>query len=82
MVAVGLPGVRERHPRPFGWDLATHGDRVAVVTDSEEITYRRLASLVAEATGRLGVSGATGTTTPPACQMPIIAAIDAADFSA
>jgi acyl-coenzyme A synthetase/AMP-(fatty) acid ligase len=40
--------------RPLGWDLTAHGERVAIVTESEEISYRRLAALVAGAAARLG----------------------------
>lgn len=40
--------------RPLGWDLAAHGERVAIVTESAEISYRDLATLVTGAAARLG----------------------------
>jgi acyl-CoA synthetase (AMP-forming)/AMP-acid ligase II/surface polysaccharide O-acyltransferase-like enzyme len=39
---------------PLGWDLAAHGERIAMVTESAEIPYRELAALVASAGARLG----------------------------
>lgn len=48
----------ERRPaapyRPLGCDLATFGDRTAIVTPDGELSYRSLAARVAEAAGRLG----------------------------
>ncbi len=40
----------------FARDLATHGDRVALITETEELSYRDLATRVAAAAERLGTS--------------------------
>ena len=40
--------------RPLGWDLAGHGERIAIVTEQAEISYRELAAWVATAAVRLG----------------------------
>jgi acyl-CoA synthetase (AMP-forming)/AMP-acid ligase II len=39
---------------PFVRLLATHGDRLAVVTDDVEVSYRELAARVGEVAARLG----------------------------
>lgn len=39
---------------PFAADLASYGDRPAILTDSSVLTYRELAELVGDLAGRLG----------------------------
>ncbi|MGX8910014.1 AMP-binding protein [Streptomyces netropsis] len=46
-----LPGVS---PVPFAHDLATHGDRTALITPDGEVSYRELAARVAATARRLG----------------------------
>ncbi|SPE61993.1 Long-chain-fatty-acid-CoA ligase [Streptomyces netropsis] len=46
-----LPGVRTV---PFAQDLATHGDRTALITHDGEVSYRELAARVAATARRLG----------------------------
>ncbi|WP_374777437.1 AMP-binding protein [Streptomyces sp. NBC_01310] len=51
--SVLLPGSKNV---PFAGDLATHGDRTAVITDDGLVTYRELAARVEAAANRLGRS--------------------------
>src|SRR4051794_7744902 len=48
------PALPRRGDAPFERALATHGDRVAVVTRDGAVTYRELAARVEDAARRLG----------------------------